>query len=157
MTPYRTVLRRSQLCSQPNGCYQPNQQRFSAPGPTSSNATTIASQALSKGYGRMSSLNVTVRCSSSSAPELNSHTDHGPTSSPLLSASPQTSSPAPTSTEDLAQYEQRELEEDRKDAERELQRYEEAGVSSDLAERTTDLVRFWEVRTSICLHNMPVH
>jgi hypothetical protein len=40
----------------------------------------------------------------------------------------------------------RDLEQDRKDAERELQHYEEAGILDVAAEHTADIVRFWEVR-----------
>jgi outer membrane biogenesis lipoprotein LolB len=37
------------------------------------------------------------------------------------------------------------LEQDRKDAERELQHYEEDGIFGVTAEHTADIVRFWEV------------
>jgi hypothetical protein len=40
----------------------------------------------------------------------------------------------------------RDLEQDRKDAERELQRYEEAGILDVAAEHTADIVGFWELR-----------
>ena len=39
----------------------------------------------------------------------------------------------------------KDLEHDRKDAERELYRYEDIGLL-ETTERTTDIVRFWEVR-----------
>jgi hypothetical protein len=39
----------------------------------------------------------------------------------------------------------KDLEHDRKDAERELYRYEDIGLL-EATERTTDIVRFWEVR-----------
>ncbi|KAG2035956.1 hypothetical protein BDR03DRAFT_960909, partial [Suillus americanus] len=39
----------------------------------------------------------------------------------------------------------KEFELDRKDAECELSRYEDAGVLFKTAERTTDIIRFWEI------------
>jgi len=39
----------------------------------------------------------------------------------------------------------KDLEDDRKDAEYELSRYEEAGLMDEAVERTMDIVRFWEV------------
>ena len=88
---------------------------------------TIAGQSLSAGYGRMRSLNVTVRRSAS------------------LTGLPQT--PAIIISEPMTCEERarKDLEQDRKDAENELQRYEDAGVLLDTAERTTDIICFWEV------------
>jgi len=39
----------------------------------------------------------------------------------------------------------KDLEDDRKDAEYELSRYEDAGLMHEAVERTMDIVRFWEV------------
>ena len=75
----------------------------------------------------MCSLNVTVRRSAS------------------LTGLPQT--PAIIISEPMTCEERarKDLEQDRKDAENELQRYEDAGVLLDTAERTTDIIHFWEV------------
>jgi hypothetical protein len=84
----------------------------------------------------MSNLNVTMRRSASIASTI------PPTPTIIVSEPPIHSLVAETAEEHI----RKDLEHDRKDAEHELNRYEDAGVLLEAAERTTDIVRFWEVR-----------
>jgi hypothetical protein len=130
MASYRASIR-----SQQNSQLRVQVPQFSL-SESGSGPTSTATQSLMAGFGRMTQINTSVQRSSfTSRPE-----------SPL-----QSPSPAPVEVELIpalspAERAQRDLEQDRKDAERELQRYEEAGIFDVMAERTADIVRFWEVR-----------
>lgn len=133
MTSFRTSIRVSQA-----------QQELSTPSTSQhelTNSTAISSRSLSAGYGRMNKLNVTVR-RSASIPT----TSATPLTPTIIVSEPTT---APETVQELIR---KELEQDRKDAECEFSRYEDAGLLPDMAERTTDIVRFWEVCHIIFFH-----
>jgi hypothetical protein len=85
----------------------------------------------------MNNLDVTVRRSSSAS---------SIPSTPTIIVSESTMPfPTPEAAADLEERTRKDLELDRKDAELELHRYEDAGLLLDIAERTMDILRFWEV------------
>jgi len=101
----------------------------------------------------MSKLNVGIRRSAStptvSTPQSESSNQDQSTAliSPCIATSP-IDEDTQINAKDPDKHEEMELEADHKDAELELSRYEEAGVVCDMAERTMDLVRYWEVSQS---------
>jgi hypothetical protein len=94
------------------------------------------------GFGGLTKINTSVRRSTTSS--LTSATQSDLAAPPTLSPSLSFGQSTPTLT--LEEQTQRDLEEDKRDAEREMQRYEEAAPLDATAERTADIVRFWEVR-----------
>src|SRR6267154_994950 len=93
------------------------------------NSTAIASRSLSAGFGRMNNLKVTVRRSASAT---NSTIPPTPT---IIVSEPMVHSPTPETMEERFR---KELKLDRKDAECEFSRYEDAGILLEAAECTTD-------------------
>ncbi|OAX35608.1 hypothetical protein K503DRAFT_868134 [Rhizopogon vinicolor AM-OR11-026] len=87
------------------------------------------------GFGCVTRINTSVRRSSFTSS----------LQSPLTSPSPTPVEVEPIPALSLEERTQRELEQDRKDAKRELQPYEEVGIYDVMAERTADIIRFWEV------------
>lgn len=102
------------------------------------NSTAIASRSLSAGFGCMSNLKGNVQCSSQ-ASTTNSTIPPAPT---IIVSEPVVHSPTLETTEERSR---KELKLDRKDAECEFSRYEDAGILHETAERNTDIVCFWEV------------
>ncbi|KAG2040781.1 hypothetical protein BDR03DRAFT_948504, partial [Suillus americanus] len=86
-------------------------------------------------FGCLNNLKVNVRRSSSAT-----NSTIPPTSTSIVSE-PAVHSPILETTEERFR---KELELDRKDAECEFSRYEDAGILPETAERTTDIVHFWK-------------
>ncbi|KAG1799724.1 uncharacterized protein HD556DRAFT_60231 [Suillus plorans] len=141
MTSYRTAMRleRERV---PTPCISALQLPYSA-----DSSTSVAARSLMAGFGRLTKINTSVRRSTTSL------------STTTLTAAPNRSLTFGQSTPTLTLEEQaqRDLEEDRKDAEREMQRYEEAALLDATAERTADIVRFWEVRARFYFFNYPLN
>lgn len=112
---------------------------------------SVAARSLMAGFGRLTKINTSVQRSTTSS-----------LSTTLATPLPQAPSPPssfgqsiPTLT--LEEQVQQDLEEDRKDAEREMQRYEEAALLDATTECTTDIVRFWEVCTLFSPFNYSIN
>jgi hypothetical protein len=128
MTSYRASIR-----SQQNSQLHVQLPQFSLSG---NGPTSAAAQSLMAGFGHMTRINTSVRRSSfTSRPQT-----------PLQSPSPASVEVEPIPALSPEERTRRDREQDRKDAEREFQRYEDAGIFDVTAERTADIVRFWEVR-----------
>jgi hypothetical protein len=99
------------------------------------------------GFGRMTRIYTSVRRSSfTSRPQT-----------PLQGPSPVPVEVEPIPALSPEERAQRDQEQDRKDAERELQRYEGAGIFDVTAERTADIVRFWEIRAPPSIKILLIH
>jgi hypothetical protein len=99
------------------------------------------------GFGRMTRINTSVRRSSFTS-HLQTH---------LLSPSP-----LPVEVESIPaispeERTRRDLEQDRKDAERELQRYEEAGILDVAAEHTADMFVFGRYEALLSIKSLLIH
>ncbi|KAG2365911.1 hypothetical protein BDR07DRAFT_1275833 [Suillus spraguei] len=99
------------------------------------NSTAIASRSLSAGLNCVNTLKVNVRRSSFAT---NSTIPPTPT---IIISEPVVHSLTPETAEE---HFCKELKLDRKDAECEFSHYEDAGILLETAERTTDIVHFWE-------------
>jgi hypothetical protein len=86
----------------------------------------------------MNSLNVTTRRSASA-------TSAHPTPTIIISEPTMTHESEGLALETMEERIRKDLEDDRKDAEYELSRYEDAGLMHEAVERTMDIARFWEV------------
>jgi len=108
--------------------------------------SNAASHAQASAFSRLNSINVGVRRSSLSASTpLPSRT---PTPSPYI---PTLELPNQLSPEELAIQQQCLRDQDCRDAELELNRYEAESPTLHNGERVTDLVRYWEVSTIACI------
>lgn len=105
--------------------------------------TTRAATNQSRGLDRLRDLATAHRRSSSLA-NLLSTSGLSRSQTPSLDSTPAPSDPPPDDQE-KAELERQEAINDRKEAERELHRYEEEGVISE-CHRSIDLVRYWDVR-----------
>jgi len=133
MTAYQTANRAGR--SQQAG------EVFLAPG---QERTFCAAKAQARAVSRLSSINITIRRSSSTSSSLEL---------PSLSTTSATSPTAlveqiPTPAQ-LDEQRRKEHEEDHINAQLELERYERESVTVAHGERVTDLVRYWEVCTFI--------
>ena len=94
-------------------------------------------------YSRLSSINITIHCSSStSSLELSSFSTSA--TSPGAALVEQTPTPA-----QLDEQQRKEHEKDHINAQLELERYVRESVTVMHGEHVTDLVRYWEVCTFI--------
>lgn len=145
MTSYRTAMRLERE-KVPTPCISALQLPYSA-----ESSMSVAARSLMAGFGRLTKINTSVRRSTTSS-----------LSTTLATPLPQAPSPPssfgqsiPTLT--LEEQVQQDLEEDRKDAEREMQRYEEVALLNATTECTTDIVRFWEVCTLFSPFNYSIN
>lgn len=124
MTAYRTFQRKS------------GQQALFLPNTTTASR---AAQAQARAAQRLSCINVDIRRSTSLSSIISSSSSPSPSPTP----SNTTEGRQPTA-EELAEREVKAVEEDCKDARRELEQYEHELPALNAGEHVTDLVRYWE-------------
>jgi hypothetical protein len=135
---------RASIHSQQNSQLHVQSPQFSLSG---SGPTSAGAQSLMAGFGRMTQINTSVRRSSFTS-RLQS-----PVQSP--SPTPVEVQPIPVLSPEERTWQ--DLEQDRKDAERELQHYEEVGIYDVTAERTADIVHFWEVQALLSINILLIY
>jgi len=132
MTTYRTAIRLGEVQSQSQFL-----ERLScAQGLSNLSATAAAASSLLAGYGRLGNLDTSVRRSTRTVSPLTT-----PSGSPACTSLSLNSSTSAIGEQQM----HREVEEDRRDARNELQRYEDAGLVSETTGHTADIVHYWEV------------
>ena len=109
--------------------------------------TSRAAQAQARAAQRLSCINVDIRRSTSLSSIMSSSSSPSPSPTPS-----NTNEGHQPTAEELAQQEVKAVEEDCKDARRELERYEREPPTLNAGERVTDLVRYWEVSTVTMNH-----